>query len=196
MSAGNVLGAETRRPILKWEEIIRKALNKSPEQVSIHKSYSAPTSPISTNNVDLGTTKIITVPKTKVINILNWPEKALDIKPKVLSSRTKLRRVLSSSARVSSDWLAPQDFGGGLKRVHHSSGDLGLLWTEQQERNDMVDSLDSASEQVLEDEDDFFDDSTEMKLEKLPLDDQVYSNHRYQHCLFLFFCTVLELWHI
>ncbi|KAJ0590773.1 putative inositol-polyphosphate 5-phosphatase [Helianthus annuus] len=36
LSVGNVLGAETRRPILKWESIIRKALNKSQEQTAIH----------------------------------------------------------------------------------------------------------------------------------------------------------------
>ncbi|XP_071692516.1 type I inositol polyphosphate 5-phosphatase 2-like isoform X2 [Rutidosis leptorrhynchoides] len=179
LSAGNVLGAETRRPILKWEEIIRKALNKSPERVAIHKSYSAPTSPIMNNNGDMGSTKIIIAPEPQVINILTWPEKALDIKPKIISTGAKLRRVLSSSARVSSDWFAPQDVIGGLKRVHHSSGDLGLLWTEQQERTDMVVSLKDASQQVLEEEDDFVEDLPEMEREKLPLDDQIYSNHRY-----------------
>ncbi|XP_071702003.1 type I inositol polyphosphate 5-phosphatase 2-like isoform X2 [Rutidosis leptorrhynchoides] len=173
LSAGNVLGAETRRPILKWEEIIRKALNKSPERVALHKSYSAPTSPVMNNNGDVGPTKIITAPETKVINILTWPEKALDIKPKIISSGAKLRRVLSS------DWLAPHDVGGGLKRVHHSSGDLGLLWTEQQERTDMVNSLDDSSKQVLEEEDDFLEDLTELEHEKFPSDDQPYSNHRY-----------------
>ncbi|KAI3713586.1 hypothetical protein L1987_72167 [Smallanthus sonchifolius] len=180
LSAGNVLGAETRRPILKWESIIRKALNKSPEQVAIHKSYSAPTSPILNNNGDLGLNKI-SVPETKVINILNWPEKALDMTPKVLSSGAKLRRVLSlSTARVSSDWLAPLDVGGGLKRVHHSSGDLGLLWAEHQERTDMVDSLDDVSEQVLEEEDDFFEDPTEMEDEESAyLDGQEKLSHRY-----------------
>ncbi|KAJ0797825.1 putative inositol-polyphosphate 5-phosphatase [Helianthus annuus] len=74
LSVGNVLGAETRRPILKWESIIRKALNKSQEQTAIHKSYSAPTSPILNQNGESGLTKII-IPETKVINILNWPEK-------------------------------------------------------------------------------------------------------------------------
>ncbi|KAM0059810.1 putative inositol-polyphosphate 5-phosphatase [Helianthus debilis subsp. tardiflorus] len=181
LSAGNVLGAETRRPILKWESIIRKALNKSPEQTAIHKSYSAPTSPILNQNGESDLTKII-VPETKVINILNWPEKALDITPKVLSSGAKLRRVLSlsSTARVSSDWLAPLGVGGGLKRVHHSSGDLGLLWTEHQERTDLVDSLEDVSEQVLEEEDDFFEDGTEMEDEKsIVLDSQEKSSHRY-----------------
>lgn len=170
------MGAETRRPILKWESIIRKALNKSPESVALHKSYSAPTSPIS-NNGDLDPTKII-VPETKVINILNWPEKALDLKPKVVSPGTKLRRVLSSTARVSNNWWEPQETFDGLKRVHHSSGDLGLLWTEQQERLDMVDSLDDVAEKALEEEDDFFDDLTPVDLENLPMDNEVNSNHR------------------
>ncbi|KAI3727875.1 hypothetical protein L6452_16496 [Arctium lappa] len=173
LSAGNVLGAETRRPISKWEAIIRKALNRSPEPVAIPKSYSAPTSPISNNDAK------ISVPETKVINRLDWPEIALDLKPKVLSSGAKLRRVLSSSARVSSDWLAPYDNGGGLKRVHHSSGDLGLLWTEQQERTDMVDSLDDVSEQVLEEEDDSFEDTTEVERQNSSLDGQENSHHRY-----------------
>ncbi|XP_076926780.1 type I inositol polyphosphate 5-phosphatase 2-like isoform X1 [Bidens hawaiensis] len=181
LSAVNVLGAETRRPILKWESIIRKALNKTSERVAIHKSYSAPTSPILNSNGSLGPTKI-SVPETKVINMLNWPEKALDVTPKVLSSGAKLRRVLSlsNSARVSSDWLAPQDVGGGLKRVHHSSGDLGLLWAEHQERTDTVDSLDDVAEQVLEEEDDFFEDPIEMEDEKSAfLDGQEKSTHRY-----------------
>ncbi|PWA96931.1 myo-inositol polyphosphate 5-phosphatase 2 [Artemisia annua] len=180
LSAGNVLGAETRRPILKWESIIRKALNKSPEPVTLPKSYSAPTSPISKTNADLGPTKI-SVPETKMINILNWPEKALDLKPKVISSGSKLRRVLSlsNSSRVSSDWLTPQDVGGGLKRVHHSSGDLGLLWTEHQDRTDMVTSLDDVSKVVLEEEDDFFEDATEVEHDISHFDDQVNSNHRY-----------------
>lgn len=180
MSAGNVLGAETRRPISKWEAIIRKALNKSPEPVAIPKSFSAPNSPISNDNGELSSIKI-NLPETKVINKLDWPEKALDLKPKVLSAGAKLRRVLSSNARVgSSDWLAPQDntFTGGLKRVHHSSGDLGMLWTEQEERTDMVDSFDDVSEQVLEEEDDFFGDTTELEYENSPLDDQVNSHHR------------------
>ncbi|CAH1439817.1 unnamed protein product [Lactuca virosa] len=181
LSAGNVLGAETRRPISKWEAIIRKALNKSPEPIAIPKSFSAPNSPISNDNGELSSIKI-NLPETKVINKLDWPEKALDLKPKVLSAGAKLRRVLSSNARVcSSDWLAPQDntFTGGLKRVHHSSGDLGMLWNEQEERTDMVDSLDDVSEQVLEEEDDFFGDTTELEHENSPLDDQVNSHHRY-----------------
>ncbi|KAJ0559338.1 putative inositol-polyphosphate 5-phosphatase [Helianthus annuus] len=177
LSAGNVLGAETRRPVLKWESIIRKALNRSQLQETVHKSYSAPTSPI--KNGGLGPTKI-TVPDMEVVKALNWPEKALDIKPKVLSSgaKPKLRRVLSlsSTARVSSDFV-----GGGLKRVHHSSGDLSLRWTKAQERLDTVNSLDDMPVQVLEEDgDEFFRDSIEMVGKKSPfLDDQENSNDRY-----------------
>ncbi|KAI9178532.1 hypothetical protein LWI28_027592 [Acer negundo] len=46
LNAGNVLGAESNRPIPKWEAIIRKTLNKSLEPESKHKSYSAPPSPV------------------------------------------------------------------------------------------------------------------------------------------------------
>lgn len=53
LNAGNVLGAETRKPIRKWEIIIRKTLNgpKKPlEQGTKHKSYSAPPSPVLTTS--------------------------------------------------------------------------------------------------------------------------------------------------
>lgn len=46
MTAGNVLGAEDRGPIPKWEAIIRRTLNKSLEPESKHKCYSAPPSPV------------------------------------------------------------------------------------------------------------------------------------------------------
>ncbi|KAK2985047.1 hypothetical protein RJ640_016967, partial [Escallonia rubra] len=46
LNAGNVLGAENRRPIRKWEKIIRKTLNRSLEPETKHKSCSAPPSPV------------------------------------------------------------------------------------------------------------------------------------------------------
>lgn len=47
LSAGNVLGAEDKTPIQKWEAIIRKSLNKSSDEPdSKHKSHSAPPSPV------------------------------------------------------------------------------------------------------------------------------------------------------
>ncbi|KAL8207903.1 hypothetical protein R6Q57_007315 [Mikania cordata] len=177
LSAGNVLGAETRKPVLKWESIIRKALNRSREQEDIPKSYSAPTSPVLNKNGVVGPTEI-TVLDSKVFNALNWPEKAYDIKPKVLSSGARLRRVLSLSnyARLS-DWLALPDAGGGLKRVHHSSGDLGLIRIKQQERLAMVDSPDDMSE-VLE-EDDLLEHPIEIDTKSSFLDGQEDSNQKY-----------------
>ncbi|KAL2525245.1 Type I inositol 1 [Abeliophyllum distichum] len=46
LNAGNVLGAENRSPIRKWESIIRRTLNKSLEPETKHKCYSAPPSPV------------------------------------------------------------------------------------------------------------------------------------------------------
>ncbi|XP_011028235.1 PREDICTED: type I inositol 1,4,5-trisphosphate 5-phosphatase 2-like isoform X2 [Populus euphratica] len=46
LNAGNVLGAESSRPIPKWEEIIRRTLNKSHQAESKHKCFSAPPSPV------------------------------------------------------------------------------------------------------------------------------------------------------
>lgn len=46
LNAGNVLGAESNRPITKWEEIIRRTLNKSLQPERKYKCYSAPPSPV------------------------------------------------------------------------------------------------------------------------------------------------------
>ncbi|CAI9772449.1 unnamed protein product [Fraxinus pennsylvanica] len=46
LNAGNVLGAENRSSIPKWEAIIRRTLNKSLEPETKHKCYSAPPSPV------------------------------------------------------------------------------------------------------------------------------------------------------
>lgn len=177
LNAGNVLGAETRTPISKWEAIIRKSLNKSREPEPIPKSYSAPTSPVTEiiSNTDLLSTEI-TNPQRKEIHSmigltgfygLDWPKYTLDVKQDICFSGNRLRRVLSSSDRVRNDWFTHEanSFGPrgrvvdlrGLRRVRHSSSDLGLLWKEQQERVDFVDSLYDVSEQVLEDEDSFMD---------------------------------------
>lgn len=48
LSAGNVLGVENRRPILQWESVIRRTLNRSFEPDPKPKSYSAPLSPVFT----------------------------------------------------------------------------------------------------------------------------------------------------
>lgn len=45
MNAGNILGAEDNRPVAKWEEVIREALNRVRPKNSAVKSYSDPPSP-------------------------------------------------------------------------------------------------------------------------------------------------------
>ncbi|CAK9179187.1 unnamed protein product [Ilex paraguariensis] len=203
LNAGNVLGAENRRPIQKWETIIRRALNKTLETETNPKSYSAPASPVlGTSSVadmladvvdapalemmgeeSLGTTNVgdsgmigvwenLQLNRTYDIETdsrLVWPERSLDKTPQVLSSHLKLRRVLSSSARVGSDWMEhPVSFcqniafyGGGLKRVHHSSGNLGLM--DQQDGPDGLDSLPDVSAQFSNEEDDSFPEISEAK---------------------------------
>ncbi|KAL1212465.1 Type IV inositol polyphosphate 5-phosphatase 3 [Cardamine amara subsp. amara] len=45
LNAGNILGAEDNRPVAKWEEVIREALNRVRPKLSVVKSYSDPPSP-------------------------------------------------------------------------------------------------------------------------------------------------------
>ncbi|CAI0418400.1 unnamed protein product [Linum tenue] len=106
-------------------------------------------------------------------NRLDWPEHSLDAAPQIISSNPKLRRVLSSSARISSTWEedslgSPRSFivnKSGLKRTHHSSGDLGsLLWELEQPKEvmmtelpEVVDTAESVSDGLSDgDEDDLF----------------------------------------
>ncbi|CAN1333996.1 Type I inositol polyphosphate 5-phosphatase 2 [Linum perenne] len=47
LNAGNVFGAESNRPIRKWEAIIRNTLNKSLQpEIKQQRSFSAPPSPV------------------------------------------------------------------------------------------------------------------------------------------------------
>ena len=92
---------------------------------------------------------------------LDWPEYSLDKVPQVLSN-LKLRRVLSSAARVGFGWMetpinfSPQKVtldGGGMKRSYRSSGNLGLIFMEQQERSKLCDYLSDVSDRSSEEED-------------------------------------------
>ncbi|KAJ0968130.1 hypothetical protein J5N97_025047 [Dioscorea zingiberensis] len=84
---------------------------------------------------------------------LDWPEYSLDTRPQALQSGTKLRRVLSSVPSIGFDWMEKTQFAdsfnapvnGGLKRVYHSSGNLGMLWHLEQEVSDDLDSFDDYS---------------------------------------------------
>ncbi|XP_008788687.2 type I inositol polyphosphate 5-phosphatase 2 isoform X2 [Phoenix dactylifera] len=183
LNAGNVLGAEDSRPIPKWEAIIRRTLNKSSQPRTLCKSYSAPLSPVSRSSTPtVGSSRTAQLadngslfegesPK-KLINMemelqwdrvhaangaskLDWPEYSFDTPPQAPTSRSKLRRVLSSYPRIGFDWPeGSQAVNAGLKRVYHSSGNLGMLWSEQQETSDVLNSLNDVPDRLSEEEED------------------------------------------
>lgn len=201
LNAGNVLGAETKRPIHKWESVIRKTLNKSSfDPETKLKSYSAPQSPVSSTPIDdnnippieiseIGSHGSIHISETKSLKSvgsrsfdlkriygidsdsrgLDWPEQSLDAVTNS-SSNSKLRRVYSSNARLS--FPASGCAGGsdsGLKRGHHSSGDLGFMWMSRQEnRREVLESLSDVPNQICEDEaGDLFTELSEVQNEEL-----------------------------
>ncbi|XP_022639108.1 type I inositol polyphosphate 5-phosphatase 2 isoform X2 [Vigna radiata var. radiata] len=84
--------------------------------------------------------------------ILYWPERPLDSVPDTDSS-SKLRRVWSSDRIGFNQTEKASKYGSVMKRTHHSSGNLGLLWKEQQVMpEEVIDSLDELSDE----EDDAF----------------------------------------
>ncbi|KAL5186730.1 Type I inositol polyphosphate 5-phosphatase 2 [Glycine soja] len=87
--------------------------------------------------------------------ILDWPERPLDATPHTDSS-PKLRRVLSSSDRTGFSWTDnASKYAGVMKRSHHSSGNLGLLWKEQKVMpEEVIDTIDDLSDVLLDEEDD------------------------------------------
>ncbi|KAF8027239.1 hypothetical protein BT93_E0222 [Corymbia citriodora subsp. variegata] len=94
----------------------------------------------------------------------DWPERPLDTTPQH-SAGTKLRRVLSSSAKIGSTWtdtsllLSSQNFGvngSPLKRSYRSSGNLGLALMEAQQMPNVVASPLDAVDSYSEEEDDSF----------------------------------------
>ena len=212
LNAGNVLGAESSRPITKWEEIIRRTLNKSLQPERKYKCFSAPPSPVlRTSSVadevadevdslplemineeyieasDGGESDILELGKAigigknlhlkRVYGIdhegrLDWPEHSLAATPQeVISSNSKLQRVSRSYARMgfscteNPSLFSPQNIalnGSGLKRSHHSFGNLGSMWLEQQQRHEVpevpevIDSFSEVSDWLSEAEDDTF----------------------------------------
>ncbi|KAJ8492891.1 hypothetical protein OPV22_014612 [Ensete ventricosum] len=151
LNAGNVLGAEDNRPIQEWEAIIRRTLNKSLQPKTLCKSYTAPPSPASISpspsdphtHTD-GTQEEDQTEQTRLLKEfkLDWPEHSFDAPPPVLVSGKRLRRVLSSSARIG---LEEAQVYAGLRRVCQSSGNLGMIWPEQQEASDVLDPIDDMS---------------------------------------------------
>lgn len=137
LNAGNVLGAESSKPIPKWEANIRRTLNRTLESETMHKCYSAPPSPL------LRTSSASDVLAAEVdANALNITSKeSVGITPQALSFSSKLRRVFSSSARVGFDWvenLASND--GGMKRVYYSYGDLASILMNPPVRPEVLDT--------------------------------------------------------
>ncbi|KAH9705228.1 Type I inositol polyphosphate 5-phosphatase 2 [Citrus sinensis] len=232
LNAGNVLGAESSRPIPKWEAIIRRTLNKSAEPENKYKSYSAPPSPVlrtssvadeladeladEIDDLPLGITseeyasitngcnvgredlkKVISIGKnlhlSRIYGVdydrrLDWPEHSLDATPQVISSNLKLRRVFSSSARIgftlvdNPPMLSPQHFainGNGLKRSHHSYGNLVSTWMEQQEEPEVVESVSDVSDGFSDEEFDAFSETPKEKHNDAAIRDTAKSRPKY-----------------
>ncbi|KAF8693943.1 hypothetical protein HU200_038588 [Digitaria exilis] len=90
---------------------------------------------------------------------LDWPEYPLDTPAKVLVSGTGLRRVTSLGLFSTNLLERPQglelqdaDFQAGIRRQYHSSGNLSMLWCEQQEKLDVLNSLDRISDLTSEED--------------------------------------------
>lgn len=90
---------------------------------------------------------------------LDWPEYPLDTPAKVLVSGTGLRRVTSLGLFSTNLLERPQglelqdaDFQAGIRRQCHSSGNLSMLWCEQQEKLDVLNSLDRISDLTSEED--------------------------------------------
>lgn len=100
----------------------------------------------------------------------DWPERPLDTTPQI-SAGTKLRRVLSSSARIGSTWtdtslLSSQNFvvnSSPLRRSYRSSGNLGLALTEAQQIPDVLNSPLDTVDSYSEEEDDSFEETTPLQ---------------------------------
>ncbi|TMW93403.1 hypothetical protein EJD97_011781 [Solanum chilense] len=221
LNAGNVLGAENRRPVPKWEAIIRRTLNRTEEPETKLKSYSAPPSPVlRTSSADDIIADVVDAPEldrmedeasidtalifeNNTINLgknlhlkriygidcdsrLDWPERPLDAASQLLSSNLKLRRVFSSTARVgfgTVDNLLAFDTTGldgrGLKRVHQSSGNLGLMSMDKKEEPVVLDALSDGPDQFFDEENDMFDEFPEVKEDNSLLDHTIKSRPMY-----------------
>lgn len=101
----------------------------------------------------------------------DWPERPLDATPQ-LSAGAKLRRVLSSSARIGSTWtdtsllFSSQNFvvnSSPLRRSYKSYGDLGLALMEAQQMSDVLDSPLDAVDSYSEEEEDSFVETTPLQ---------------------------------
>ncbi|KAJ6342226.1 hypothetical protein OIU78_010204 [Salix suchowensis] len=165
LNAGNVLGAENEVDSLPLE--------------MINEEYIEASDGCESDILELG--KAIGIGKNlhlkRVYGIdhegrLDWPEHSLAATPQeVISSNSKLRRVSSIYARMgfscteNPSLFSPQNIalnGSGLKRSHHSFGNLGSMWLEQQQWHEVpevpevIDSFSEVSDWLSEAEDDTF----------------------------------------
>ncbi|KAM7259976.1 hypothetical protein ACFE04_015717 [Oxalis oulophora] len=114
--------------------------------------------------------------QTKKIYNIDWPEHSLDATPQLVSANSKLRRVWSTNGRIGSNFLenlisSPQNLGRGLKRSHHSSGDLTSMWMGHEKILEPVKPLSDVSDDSSEDEDDIFPET--------PTEQSRKSRHKY-----------------
>ncbi|KAL3499844.1 hypothetical protein ACH5RR_038937 [Cinchona calisaya] len=202
LNAGNVLGAENRRPILQWESIIRRTLNKSLERETIQKSYSAPPSPVlMTSSAANMLSEAAETPILETISVstngmcenemipmlkriygidtngrLDWPERSLDATPQVLSSIFKLRRGMGSfGSRMDSNCEESRE----LKTVHHSTGNLELMWMDKHDGLEVLSPFSDGSDQEYQEEDDAFVEKSMVQQKSLPVKDSVKLRPRY-----------------
>ncbi|TXG54347.1 hypothetical protein EZV62_019603 [Acer yangbiense] len=146
LNAGNVLGAESSRPIPKWEAIIRKTLNKSLEPESKHKSYSAPPSPVlrTSSVADVLADEIDDLPLDMTCKDYNETTNSSDFERqdlnKVISIGKKLHlsRIYGVDCDSRLDWpehsldSTPSVVSSNskLRRVFSSSARIGFNWLE------------------------------------------------------------------
>ncbi|KAL6600487.1 hypothetical protein ACP70R_045287 [Stipagrostis hirtigluma subsp. patula] len=90
---------------------------------------------------------------------LDWPEHPLDTPSNVMGSGKGLRRVMSLGLSGTSfleniQGLELQDeaLQVGIRRQYCSSGNLGMLWSEEQEKIDVLNSLDCISDCTSEED--------------------------------------------
>ncbi|CAF2148329.1 unnamed protein product [Brassica rapa] len=142
LNAGNVLGAEDRGPIPKWESIIRRTLNKSEKEsfydqsspsntnVLLHRSHSAPSSPV------LGQQKNSIIADVMVENLAS--DQSLDLATDEFIDAATALPSLEPVGNPDVDWPEraldenPQIVGseGKLRRVLSSNAMLGFKLPE------------------------------------------------------------------
>lgn len=75
----------------------------------------------------------------------------LDASPQ--TSEEKLKRVQSNRRGINFGWLEESEAPNiGLKRACQSLGNLGILWSEQEEASDVLESLKDVSDRSSEDD--------------------------------------------